>query len=98
MSKILEYCTMSSQVIPYEDLLSHMHNDPDDLNEYYMNRNMIARYLESLGLSPNPTFHKYDSYVIKVYGRDIRMMTELPDEEVLIIHRHCPYECYDLTK
>ena len=55
---------------------------------------MITRYLESLGLSPNPTFHKYDSYAIKVYGRDIHMMTELPDEEVLIIRRHCPYECY----
>lgn len=94
MSKILEYSSMSSWVIPYEDLLPHMHNDPDDLNEYYMNRNMIARYLESLGLSPNPTFHKYDSYAIKVYGRDIHMMTELPDEEVLIIRRHCPYECY----
>ena len=90
MSQILEFCSMSSQVIPYEELLHHMHNDPDDMNEYYMNRNMIKRYLKSLDLSPNPTFYKYDSYAIKVYGRDIHMMIELPDEEVLVIRRHRP--------
>ena len=42
MSKILTYSSMSSWVIPYEDLLPYMHDDPDDLNEYYMNNDIVS--------------------------------------------------------
>ena len=87
----LEFCSMSSQVISYDDLSYHMMNDIDYTNEYYMNQNMVKRYVESRGLSFHPKHYIYDYYKIEVYGRTIHMLKEFPDEEVLIVNRLHPH-------
>ena len=91
MSAVLEFCSMSSQVIPYEELHYHMRNDIEDKNEYYMNQNMVEKYFESVGLVLNPSRYLYDYYKLEVYGRTIHMMKEFPDNEVLVVNRHHPH-------
>ncbi len=88
---VLEFCTMSSQVIPYEDLAYHMRIDIEDKNEYYMNQNMVEKYFDSVGLTLDPSKYIYDYYKLQVYGRTIHMMKEFPDNEVLIVNRHHPH-------
>ena len=84
----LKFCSVSSQVVPYDDLSYHIMNDVDNVNEYYMNQNMVERYVESQGLSFNPKYYIYDYYKIEVYGRTIHMLKEFPDGEVLIVNRY----------
>ena len=91
MSQILEFCTMSSQVITYDDLQHHMSMDVEDKNEYYMNQNMVKKYFESVGLVLNPSLYLSDYYKLQVYGRTIHMMKEFPDNEVLVVNKHHPH-------
>lgn len=65
-----------------------MTNDIEDKNEYYMNQNMVNKYLKSIELVLNPFYYKYDYYKLEVCGKTIHMLKEFPDDEVLIVNRH----------
>ena len=91
MSQILEFCSLSSQVIPYEELQYHMKNDIENKNEYYMNQNMVDRYFKSIGLTLDSSYHIFDYQRLEVYGRTIHMIKEFPDDEVIIVNKYHPH-------
>ena len=70
-----------------------MMNDIEYRNEYYMNQNMVDKYLKSIELVLNPSYYKYDYYRLEVCRRTIHMLKEFPDNEVLIVNRNHPH-CY----
>ena len=41
-----------------------MMNDIEYRNEYYMNQNMVDKYLKSIELVLNPSYYKYDYYLL----------------------------------
>ena len=68
---VLEFGSMSSQVVAYEDLSYHMRMDIEDKNEYYMNQNMVEKYFDSIGLTLDPSKYIYDYYKLQVYVKII---------------------------
>ena len=68
-----------------------MTNDIENKNEYYMNQNIVDKYLKSVELALNPSYYRYDYYKLEVFGRTIHMLKEFPDNEILIVNRHHPH-------
>lgn len=90
MEQRLEFCTMASQVIAYEDLSYYCTLEGNYDWTYMMNCTTLQKYLLSQDLTMNPQLYVKDYFTMEIYGRHFVMMNELPDDEVIIIDRRHP--------